>query len=292
MRVSMDSEKKGVLLTLVAAVLWGTSFPLVKWILTFLEPYLLVSLRFLFASLVLLPITILSEQDLFKRYLQKPYIILLGGINGLGYFLQFLGQNITTAINASLLLNTSAVFASFFSYFWLNEKIGKTKSLGIILTFLGVVLIVTEGQFTSLQSGTFIGDLLCLGSGILWGFYTVYSKKKTNPASHTLVFTCSMLVYTFLSVFFLSLPFLTVSTIQTNLWLGIGYLSIFCTALPFLMWYEGLKQIEASSSAIYLLLMIVTAALLSIIVLSEQLTPYIALGSTVICIGIWVTEQR
>ncbi len=277
--------------TLLAATLWGTSFPLVKWSLEYVSPYVLVTLRFLLASVILLPVAFLSARERFFTFFPKPYLLLLGLINGVGYFLQFVGQSLTTAINASLLLNTSVIFASIFSSLWLNEQLGPKKTMGILITFLGTILIVTEGRFKHLSSGTTVGDLLCLSGGMAWGVYTVISKKTSKPKENSLLFTSTMLLYTFLAVFTFSMPFFHLKILPLKIWLSVLYISIFCTAIPFLLWYEGLKRIEASSSAVYLLFMIIVATILSIFFLLEPFTPMIGIGSLLVGGGIWLTER-
>jgi len=276
----------------MAAALWGTSFPVIKWGLTYISAYNFVILRFLISVSVIVPITIILDRKGFLTYFKNKHIILLGFLNSLSYFLQFVGQQWTTATKTALLTNSSVIFAAILSYFWLKEKLGYFKASGIIVAFLGVFLIVTGGRLENLQSGSIIGDLFCLVSGVSWGFYIVISKMISSQESNSLSFISAMLTYTLLFILFFSLPLIVPVNFSSEVYFAILYTSIFCTILPFLLWYEGLKTIEASSSATYLLLTIIVAAIIGITLLSESFTSTLVFGALLICIGIWIVETK
>lgn len=285
-------RKKSLALSIIAGFLWGTSFPLVKWALSYVSPYMLVSLRFLFASVALLPFSFLYSRETFKKYLKTPSILVVGVLNGLAYFLQFVGQNLTTAIQATLLTNTSSIFATILSYFWLNEQMRYQRVLGVFIAFFGVFLTSTEGRFGTMGTGHFLGNLLCLAGSAFWGVYVVFSKKTSKPRGKSLFFVASMLLYTFFSIALLSIPFLpTFHQVSWSLWLAILYLSLFCTVLPYVLWFGALKNIEASVSAVSLLLMVVVSTILSVLVLSESFTIMLGFGSALICLGIWLAGK-
>lgn len=286
------SKNRGVILTFMAAALWGTSFPVIKWGLTYISAYNFVILRFLISVSVIVPITIILDRKGFLTYFKNKHIILLGFLNSLSYFLQFVGQQWTTATKTALLTNSSVIFAAILSYFWLKEKLGYFKASGIIVAFLGVFLIVTGGRLENLQSGSIIGDLFCLVSGVSWGFYIVISKMISSQESNSLSFISAMLTYTLLFILFFSLPLIVPVNFSSEVYFAILYTSIFCTILPFLLWYEGLKTIEASSSATYLLLTIIVAAIIGITLLSESFTSTLVFGALLICIGIWIVETK
>ena len=292
MRNSNGGRVRGAFFTFMAAALWGTSFPVIKWGLTYISAYNFVMLRFLISILILTPIVMMLNRKNLLIHLKNGYMILLGLLNALSYFLQFIGQQWTTATKTALLTNSSVIFASILSYFWLKEKLGYIKTLGIITAFLGIFFIVSDGKLKNLQSGNMIGDLFCLFSGIAWGFYIVISKKISNKESKTLFFINAMLIYTFLFILLFSSPFLHSIDLNLEVYFAVLYTSIICTILPFLLWYEGLKTVEASSSAVYLLLTIVVATIISVLFLCESLTLTLVLGALLICVGIWLVEAE
>ncbi len=288
---SNSGRVRGVFFTFMAAALWGTSFPVIKWGLTYISVCNFVMLRFLISILILTPIVVALNRKNFLIHLKNRYIILLGFLNAVSYFLQFIGQQWTTVTKTALLVNSSVIFASISSYFWLKEKMEYLKASGIITAFLGMFLIVTCGNLKNLQSGNMIGDLFCLLSGATWGLYIVISKRILNKENETLFFINVMLIYTFIFILMFSSPFLRPIELNFEVFVAVLYIGFFCTVLPFLLWYEGLKTVEASSSATYLLLTIVVATIISIIFLRESLTLTLVLGALLICLGIWLVER-
>lgn len=283
---------RGAAYTFLAATFWGTSFPVIKWGLTYISAYDFVMLRFLISVSILIPVIVLLNRKNFLIYLKNRYMVLLGFLCAISYFFQFIGQQWTTATKTALLINSSVIFAPILSYFWLKEELDYLKATGIITAFLGVFFIVSGGKLTNLQGGNMIGDLLCFFAGVSWGVHTVVSKKISKKEDKSFLFIGAMLLYTFIFISMFSSPFLHSIDFNLETCFAVLYISIFCTVLPFILWYEGLKTIEASSSVTYLLLTIIVATIISIIFLHETLTLTLMLGAFLICAGIWLVETR
>ena len=118
----MKLVQSGNLLVAAAALLWGTSFVAVRWGLeNEMNPLFFVSLRFLIAALLFLPIAMLKVAGI-KRLLLSPSIILLGFINAIGFAFQFIGQKFTTAGNASLFVNFYVILVPLLAPLLLPER--------------------------------------------------------------------------------------------------------------------------------------------------------------------------
>src|SRR3989441_4935361 len=96
----MEVDKRGLVSTIFAGLLFGTSVPVIKLGLYFIPPNTFVTLRFLFASALI--VFLLQgrgwvQKDLFR----SRQIWIIGFINALGYVLQFQGQLITSSSNAA-----------------------------------------------------------------------------------------------------------------------------------------------------------------------------------------------
>src|SRR5512136_1921707 len=94
--------KSGVLLTVLASLIWGTSFPGITWGLGYVgNDIFFLWLRFLIASAVTMSIVLyLKKFDL--SVMREPIIWLIGGLNTAGFILQYVGQTYTTASKTSL----------------------------------------------------------------------------------------------------------------------------------------------------------------------------------------------
>ncbi len=295
----MNRKNIGRILTVIAAASWGTSFPIVFWGLYFLDPLTFVNFRFIVSSLVFLLIIMIWKEkylDTFRYSLRNKIILIMGVMNALAFLLQFVGQSLTTATKAALLINSNVIFVAIFSTYFLSEKFTLSKGVGVVSAFLGIALIITNGSFETLYQGTFVGDLICFFAGIIWTFYIILNKKFASSGYNSIVFMATMMIYTSipLQLIYLGAILFGVNvsvTFSFEALAAVLYTGLVNTVLAFLLWYEGLKYVEATTSSVYLLIEILVAAIISIIFLGEIITTYIALGGILLGIGIYLVEK-
>ncbi|MGA3289197.1 MAG: DMT family transporter [Candidatus Bathyarchaeia archaeon] len=166
-------QAKAVFLTVLAGVLWGTSFPAIKIGLNYVNSYVFVFLRFLLAS-VLMFLILLSTKKLTYPIKQKKLIFFLGVINGVAYLLQYIGMNSTSAAKAALFVNLSAVWVALLSPKLHGETLGRRKILSVLAAVTGVVFVTTNLDFSMLSGGQLTGDFLLITSGVIWAFFIIY----------------------------------------------------------------------------------------------------------------------
>lgn len=284
------NKKKGVLLTIAAGILWGTSFPAIKIGLQYMDAYTFAFLRFLVALLSMLSITLLSKNFSFN-FNKKRLILFLGLVNGISYLLQYIGMGVTTAAKASLFVNLSVVWVALISPILLKERLGGKKKLGVIASLLGVLLMTTNLDFSSLSQGAIIGDLFVISAGIGWAFFIVYNKPLVSDSKNMMQSMTWLLVFTLLPLLptasfstgnFLSLPLAA--------WLAIFYTAIFCWVIPYYFWWKGLKHISAVSSSVVLLTEVIVAVAIASLVLGEVLTVVSGVGALLIIIAIFLVS--
>jgi drug/metabolite transporter (DMT)-like permease len=97
----LSQKTKAVFYTVLAGVLWGTSFPVIKVGLTYTDPFAFLFWRFLVSSVLLVVVMLLLRKLEFKMADSK-LLVFLGITNGVGYLLQYVGMNYTTAAKAAL----------------------------------------------------------------------------------------------------------------------------------------------------------------------------------------------
>jgi len=280
------NRKKALLLTGLAGFLWGTSFPAIKIGLQYMDAYTFAFLRFLVASLIMLPVLLLTKNFNFK-FDKKRLILFLGVINGVAYLLQYVGMVFTTASKSSLFINLSAVWVALLSPMMLKEHLGGKKILGVMVSLLGVLLMTTNLNFLSLSQGTIMGDLLVISAGIVWAFFMVYNKPLVKDNRNLVQSMTWLLLFTLLPLLppasfsagtFVSLPL--------DAWLAIFYTAIFCWVIPYYLWLKGLRHISAVTSSVVLLTEVIVAVAIATLALGEVLTVISGIGALFIIIAI------
>lgn len=284
--VLAGDKKKALLLTGLAGFLWGTSFPAIKIGLRYMDAYTFAFLRFLVASLIMLSVLLLTENFRFN-FNKKRLILFLGVANGLAYLLQYMGMVFTTASKSALFINLSAVWVALLSPMVLKERLGGKKIAGVMVSLLGVFLMTTNLDFSSLSQGAALGDLLVIGAGVIWAFFMVYNKPLVRESSDIVQSMTWLLLFTLLPL----LPTASFSagsffSLPLDAWLAILYTAILCWVIPYYLWLKGLRHISAVTSSVVLLTEVIVAVAIATLVLGEVLTVVSGVGAFLIVIAI------
>jgi drug/metabolite transporter (DMT)-like permease len=282
----VDNKKKAVLLTVLAGFLWGTSFPAIKIGLQYMDAYTFVFLRFLTASLVMLAI-LLFKQGFSFNFNQKRLILFLGVVNGVAYLMEYVGMVFTTASKSSLLINLSAVWVALLCPIVLRERLGAKKTIGVMVSLLGVFLTTTNLNVASLTQGTILGDLLVVGAGVAWAVFMVYTKPLADSSKSlvqpmTLLLICTLLPLLPIAPFSAGVVF----SLPLEAWLIILFTAVLCWVVPYYLWLKGLQHLSPVTSAIVLLTEIVVAVTISTLFLGEVFTLISGAGAILIVIAI------
>jgi len=127
--------------------------------------------------------SLIAEREILKNNL--PYL-LITSLLGITIFntLIYLAGHTTTAINLSLISITFPVFIVIFSRIILGELITLNRAVGIILVILGVVILISRGDFSRILSISFaIGDVWMLMAAIIFAIYSILLRHKPKQLS-------------------------------------------------------------------------------------------------------------
>lgn len=287
----MNEIKKALFLTVLAGILWGSSFPAIKIGLKYIDAYMFAFLRFFSASVIMFLILLVTRNFDFK--FAKRRVWFLGILNGFSYLLQYVGMTFTAASISSLLVNLTAVWVAIISWLVLKERFENKKLFGILLSILGVFLITTNLNFLELTKGMFLGDILVLFSGIGWAFFITYNKKFIADARNALQFTSWVLFATVLPL----IPFIPLSSnislkLPIEAWIAVAYTAIFCWIVPYWLWLKGLKHISSTTSTVILLTEVIVAIIISYFMLGEGFTLISGTGALLILLAIVLVSSE
>lgn len=288
----ISRNQKAILLTIIAGILWGTSFPAIKIGLNYVDTITFVFLRFLIASIVMI-IAVVASGNFELKISNKKLIIFLGLTNGVAYLLQYIGMNYTTAAKASLFVNLTTIWVVLISPKAIGEHFSKIKTLGIISGLIGLLLVTTNLNLEIMSEGQLLGDLIVILAGIVWAFFIVYNKILVDKEKGLIQSIIWILPITLIP----TIPFVLVSSssifqISIEGWLAIFYTAIFCWVIPYYLWLKGLKYISASTSTILLLTEILVATTISVILLEEIITAVTGIGAIFIIAALLLVSKQ
>ncbi|MFH1101231.1 MAG: DMT family transporter [Methanobacteriota archaeon] len=283
------------LLVLVSFV-WAGSFIVVKSMTDGnMDPVSLGFLRFLVATPLMILVVILRKKPLVLPLKEFPWLLVLGlsGVTFL-YVFQFVGIQYTTASTSAVLINTNVIFIAILSVLLLHERLTRKRSLGIILSFVGVLLVMlsqlSPEDFT--LTNTFVlGCLFILLSAMCWAVYSLVGKRLLKVYDEWVITMYAFILGTlcFLPFVFSDLPSMVFQTSVSG-WLAVLYLAVACSLFGYLGWYYALKHIDASQAAVFLNFIPLFTIIMSF-VLGERITWFFLLGAIFIIYGVYLAQR-
>lgn len=280
------------MLTVFASLIWGTSFPGVKWGLGYAgNDVFFLFLRFIVASAATLAIVLLLKRFSF-RVLKDPLIWVVGGLNAGSFVAQYVGQTLTTASKTALLVDINVIAVAIVSYFAFRERLNRVQLVGVVAGITGIALLTVDGG-VSFAEDEFLGDVIVYLSGWGWAFFIVLNKNLLSKYSAVEVSTAAIVTATVWLVAPVSYLGLTGAdfSIEPMAWVAIGYLAIACTSTATLLWAMGLEGVSATASATIMLVEIVTAVLISVFLLEETLEQLAIIGAALILAAVYLVSS-
>ncbi len=277
------------LLLLLTSCLWGGNFVLGKFLVGHASPMTLTSLRWLIAVICLLPIVWWKEKRLFppKNAILPLFLMGLTGVVLFNLF-QFWALEQTSATNVGIISTLNAISIAIFSFIFLRERMNMIQLLSMILSFFGVLLVLSKGKLHFLLSLHFNkGDGWMLLAVCIWGIYSVCSKwasTKTSP----LMSTFYSGVFGLLVLLPFNLVDFTVTSINGSFISSILYTGVVSTVLCMLFWNIGVKKLGATTSGNFLNFNPIFTAILAYLFLDEKLTWMQGVGSAIVILGCYL----
>lgn len=282
---------------LFAVIVWGASFIATKIALLDISPITIVWLRFLMGVIILGIAVVMQKQFTWPAKKEWAYFALLGFL-GITFhqWLQSNGLKTSEAGTTAWIVSTTPVFMALLGWILLHEHLGWLKSLGILLAFLGVLVVVSKGNLRSISIGRFgaPGDILILISAVNWAVFSALSRRglKSHPASLMMFYVMSF-GWLFTSVLFLTTKGPgEISHLTPAGWSGVIFLGIFCSGLAYIAWYDALKALTSAETGVFLYIEPLVAVVVAFFILGEPILPASLLGGAIILFGVWLVNRR
>ncbi len=277
-------------LLLTTGALWGTAYVAIKVGLVSGDPYMFALLRFVLGSLVLMAFVLyLGRFD--RRLLRDRTMWFVAFLNAVCIALQNVGMTMTTATNAVLLFNMNVGFVALLAAVILKEQLAKKVLGGLFIGMVGVLLISTNGDLSSVYSGTFQGNLLVLLSGVVWAFCTVYLKKVLDRGTDVLMVTGAMFLLSVMFLVPITLTFAGSYAMDGVAWASVIWVGVVCTGIAYLTYCIGLCKVSVTVATIILLSEVVFAMLFAMVLLNEIPTGSIALGGGLVVLSVIIISM-
>ena len=275
--------------------IWGGTFVVGRIIAQTMSPFAAGFGRFATAS-IFLWFLIRYRKDKLPRldYRQMLLVVCLGASGVLAYNLFFfLGLKDISASRAGLIIALNPICITIASRIFFQEKLTYLKIIGVAISLLGAILIITEGNINSLIIGGIgRGELSILGCVASWVVYSLVGKLAMRELSALATTTYAVWIGTVLLLPFAILEQNRLPKIDLLTGLGLAYLGILATVVAFNWYYEGIKEIGAAKAAIFINLVPMFAIVFGTIFLKESLSTIAFFGGGLVILGVLLVNRQ
>ncbi|TIV21281.1 MAG: DMT family transporter, partial [Mesorhizobium sp.] len=217
--------------------------------------------------------------------------IVVGVLFGVEFLCLYIGLEYTTVARNTLLVNTMPFWVLIGGHFLLGEHINARKLSGLVLAFCGLVAVFSDGIVAG-SDATLTGDLLSLGSGILWAATSIVIKRSklvaTSAEKLLLYQLAGAAVVGVLVMPLAGPPIRAVATLPT---LALLFQSFYIVAFTYVLWFWLLRRYPASGLSSFAFLSPVFGVLCGAVVLGEAPTTRIFLALALIAAGLIIVNR-
>lgn len=296
-KIKTNHKLVGIAFALLATALWSGNFVVARGWSDYIHPFSLAFYRWLVAVLIFTPFALRAVKRDWKAIrLHLPYVSLtaLLGVSTFNTLIYFAGHS-TTAINLSLIALTFPIFILLISRIFFKEKISSIKALGIVIVLVGVLIIISQGQWSSLLQLSFHpGDPLMLLAAFTFSIHSILLKKRPQGIS-----VISLQYMTFLIGLLILFPFFLINKaieIETEIFsfpmLGvILYIGICASLISFVSWNKAIEKIGAPAAGMIYFLLPLFSGISAWIFLGERLQLYHLMSASFIIFGIVLSNR-
>lgn len=289
---------KAYIMLVCASLFWAGNFIVGKFaFLTDIPPLSLVFYRWTLVWFILLPFTykeIIKYKDIIFHNL--PLLFLLG-FTSVGLFNSFtyLALIHTQVINASLFNAAIPAIIILLCFLFKVEKTNKFQILGLIISVLGIIAIITKLKVDILLSLNFNkGDLIMVGGVLTWGIYSTLLKRKkfTLPLLTLVHVICTLGLISVLPQFLYEYTNGQVIKFDINLVYTLIFLALFPSIGSYYCWAGAVSIVGANRAGISLSLIPLFSTIFAIAIYDEKFQLFHLIGAILIILGLFLSNKE
>jgi len=286
------------LLLILTSLFWGGNMVAGKMAVGNIAPTNLVAARFFLGFLVILPFALPHFKNDWPSIKEKLlFLAFAGGIGFAGFNLfLYLGAQYTTAVNGAIEQASIPMMVMLANFIFYGVKTKWLQIVGVVSTIFGVIFVATAGSPLRLITlDVNVGDGLILIACVIYAAYSVLLRYRPNI--HWMSFLATTFFFATLSallfeLFSGGLPTMigNYATVTQTGWLLVIYTGLFPSIISQLFYARGVELIGANRASLFINALPLFGAILSVLILSEQLQNYHLIAAVFIVAGITLAE--
>jgi drug/metabolite transporter (DMT)-like permease len=281
----------------LTVLFWSLNWVIARAIVGHVTPLALTFIRWVVAVSVMFAVAwpqIRAHAPAIRRHWKAIAWLGFWG-TGLHNAFAYAGLQYTTATNGAILNSSVPVMIILLGWLVYRDTITRLQALGVGLSLLGVLAILTRGDPDVLASLSLNkGDIIVIAGMVFWAAYTIFLRMKPAELPGLVLLACCGCVGVVLlfPLFVLEMAFLGGRVEITPATLAaMAYVGIFPSLLGYVFWNRAVAEVGPSVAGIFMHLMPVFVSLLAWIFLGERIMLFHVVGIALILAGIALTTR-
>jgi drug/metabolite transporter (DMT)-like permease len=280
----------------LASLFWAGNWVIGRAMREAFAPIALNFWRWFLAALVLAPFALPSLSGKTAMLRRHASLLIALSLTGVVLFqsLVYLGLRTTTTVNAVLLNSSGPLFMLLSSWILEREHATGRQIFGMLVSFAGVIVILSRGEFASLLQLRFhSGDGWILLAMPMWGIYSVLLKRWPKDIGGTgfLFVLAATGLPILLAAMLVEAAFLPPRPVTAAGFAGLLYVALFASVGAFICWNRGVAAVGANVAGFSMPLLPAFGTVLAIVFLGEEVRTFHLVGIATILAGVFLATR-
>ena len=293
----MKSRALALLAAFGATAIYGMNHTIAKVVMPhYIGPFGFIMLRVVGACILFWLVSFFIPKETIERkdFLRIAFTALLGMCINMLMF--FKGLQLSTPINSGVIVTLTPIIILILSAFFLKEKLTRFKFLGIVLGFIGALLLILYGSSTRVINAPDIslGNTMLLINAVSFGAYLVMVKPLTKKYS-----TVTLMKWMFLLGVIYTFPFTITEFIEVSwktlpfeaIW-RIGFVVVGTTFLTYMFNVYALKTLPATTIGAFTYLQPIITIVYAVITGNDILDGVKILACLLVFLGVYLVSKK
>ena len=280
-----------------ATAIYGMNHTIAKVVMPhYIGPFGFIMLRVVGACILFWLVSFFIRKETIERkdFLRIAFTALFGMCINMLMF--FKGLQLSTPINSGVIVTLTPIIILILSAFFLKEKLTRFKFLGIVLGFIGALLLILYGNSTKVINAPDIslGNTMLLINAVSFGAYLVMVKPLTKKYS-----TVTLMKWMFLLGVIYTFPFTITEFIEVSwktlpfeaIW-RIGFVIVGTTFLTYMFNVYALKTLPATTIGAFTYLQPIITIVYAVITGNDILDGVKILACLLVFLGVYLVSKK
>ena len=279
------------LLAALPPLFWAGNFLVARVMRDAIPPFQMSFWRWAIAFAILVPIAWTRTRAEWRQVRRElPSLALLGaiGVTSFNCFI-YSALHFTTVVSAALINSLMPAVTLVFALAILREPLPARRLLGLVISFLGAMVIITRGRPSALlELALNRGDLLVLGGLTFWSLYTVLIRWRPTRLAPIVFLAATVGFGAFFHLPLVAWEIGTAGQFALNRTSAAAllYFAIFPSVLAYLFWNRAVAALGPSRTGMFMHLLPIFSAVLAVVFLGERFLGYHAAGILLTLLGV------